>query len=129
MGIESRGFASMSKAKQRKIARLGGRTAHAQGVAHQWTQDEARLAGQKGGFASAESRRRLRQDGRSGVKGLTSPFRVAAADKKTRAEKVLRQGATRMPIATRPQAGPGPFDPRTTRRLSRFPRPAPTRST
>jgi hypothetical protein len=124
MGIESRGFASMSKAKQRKIARLGGRTAHAQGVAHQWTQDEARLAGQKGGFASAESRRRLRQDGRSD-KGLTSTFRVSAADKKARAGRVLRQAATRMPIATRPQAGPGPF----VRRLSRFPRPASTRST
>ena len=124
MGIESRGFASMSKAKQRRIARMGGRTAHAQGVAHQWTQDEARLAGQKGGFASAESRRRLRLE-----KGLTSPFRVTAADKKTRDDRV-RQGATRLPIATRPQTGPGPFDPRPTRgRLSRFPRSASTRST
>jgi hypothetical protein len=97
----------MSKTKQRKIARLGGKTAHAQGVAHQWTQDEARLAGQKGGFASAESRRRLRQDGRSGIKGLTTAFRVAAADKKIR----------------------GPLDPRPARRPARFPRPAATRST
>jgi hypothetical protein len=62
MGTETRGFASMSKGKQRRIASQGGRTAHAQGVAHEWSQEEARIAGQKGGLASAERRKRFRQD-------------------------------------------------------------------
>lgn len=52
MGKEHRGFASMDKARQREIARLGGRAAHAQGSAHEWTVEEARAAGQKGGAAS-----------------------------------------------------------------------------
>ncbi len=47
-----RGFASMSPEKQREIASKGGRAAHVQGTAHEWTSDEARAAGRKGGAAS-----------------------------------------------------------------------------
>ena len=46
-----RGFASMDPKKQREIASLGGRHAHAMGVAHEWTVEEARAAGRKGGAA------------------------------------------------------------------------------
>jgi uncharacterized protein len=45
----NRGFASMSEERKREISSLGGRTAHAQGVAHKWTSEEARAAGRKGG--------------------------------------------------------------------------------
>lgn len=51
MAIEDRGFASMSKEKQREIASKGGRAAHLKGTAHQWTTEEARAAGRKGGMA------------------------------------------------------------------------------
>lgn len=44
-----RGFASMDRKKQREIARKGGRAAHAKGTAHEWTSEEARRAGRKGG--------------------------------------------------------------------------------
>lgn len=44
-----RGFAAMDPEKQRQIARQGGKAAHQQGVAHQWTTEEARAAGRKGG--------------------------------------------------------------------------------
>ena len=44
-----RGFAAMDPKKQREIARKGGRAAHAHGTAHEWTSDEARMAGRKGG--------------------------------------------------------------------------------
>jgi len=47
-----RGFASMDPSKQREIARKGGRAAHTHGTAHEWTSDEARQAGRKGGAAS-----------------------------------------------------------------------------
>ena len=47
-----RGFASMDQEKQREIARRGGRAAHEQGTAHEWTSDEARVAGRKGGSSS-----------------------------------------------------------------------------
>lgn len=46
-----RGFAAMDAEKQREIARKGGRAAHEQGVAHQWSSQEAREAGKKGGQA------------------------------------------------------------------------------
>lgn len=56
---ERRGFASMSPEKQREIARKGGRAAHEKGTAHEWTSDEARTAGRKGGQISRGGRGRL----------------------------------------------------------------------
>jgi uncharacterized protein len=56
---ERRGFASMSAEKQREIASKGGRAAHEKGTAHEWTADEARSAGRKGGQVSRGGRGRL----------------------------------------------------------------------
>ena len=56
---ERRGFASMSAEKQREIASKGGRAAHVQGTAHEWSSEEAREAGRKGG---ASSRQRMTAD-------------------------------------------------------------------
>lgn len=49
----------MDRNKQREIARKGGRTAHARGAAHEWSREEAREAGRKGGLA--RSRRKQTQ--------------------------------------------------------------------
>ncbi len=49
---EDRGFASMDRSKQREIASKGGKAAHQKGTAHEWTSEEAREAGRKGGMAS-----------------------------------------------------------------------------
>jgi hypothetical protein len=54
-----RGFAAMSADKQRQIASKGGRAAHAKGTAHEWSADEARSAGRKGGQVSRGGRGRL----------------------------------------------------------------------
>ena len=54
MAKEDRGFASMDRAKQREIASKG---AHQKGTAHEWTSEEARDAGRKGGIASHQRRR------------------------------------------------------------------------
>ena len=51
--ISRRGFASMDRSRQREIASKGGRAAHARGTAHQWSADEAREAGRRGGLARA----------------------------------------------------------------------------
>ena len=56
---ERRGFASMSPEKQREIASKGGRAAHQKGTAHEWSSDEARDAGRKGGMASRGGRGKL----------------------------------------------------------------------
>ena len=52
MAKQDRGFASMDPEKQRRIASKGGKAAHAKGRAHEWTVEEAREAGRKGGSAS-----------------------------------------------------------------------------
>jgi general stress protein YciG len=49
----------MSPEKQREIASKGGRAAHEKGTAHEWTPDEARAAGRKGGQISRGGRGRL----------------------------------------------------------------------
>ena len=59
MAKEDRGFASMDRNKQREIASKGGRAAHEKGTAHEWTADEARNAGRKGGQVSRGGRGRL----------------------------------------------------------------------
>lgn len=51
----NRGFASMSTDKQHAIASKGGRAAHERGTAHEFTSDEAREAGRKGGKARSRT--------------------------------------------------------------------------
>ena len=41
----------MDRTKQREIASKGGRAAHKNGAAHEWTREEAQAAGRKGGLA------------------------------------------------------------------------------
>jgi hypothetical protein len=55
--ISRRGFASMDPKRQKRIASMGGRAAHAKGTAHEFTSEEARIAGRKGGKASHAGRR------------------------------------------------------------------------
>jgi len=55
-----RGFAAMPSELVRELAQRGGRSAHRSGRAHQFTSDEAREAGKKGGHASALKRKAAR---------------------------------------------------------------------
>jgi general stress protein YciG len=69
---ERRGFASMSPEKQREIASKGGRAAHLKGTAHEWTSEEARLAGRKGGQISRGGRGRLPNESASSFSGAST---------------------------------------------------------
>ena len=46
-----RGFAAIDRARLTEIASKGGKAAHAAGTAHEFTPEEARVAGSKGGKA------------------------------------------------------------------------------
>jgi general stress protein YciG len=72
---EDRGFASMDRAKQREIASKGGKAAHQKGTAHEWTSEEARDAGRKGGIASHQRRRE--QGGQGSERSTGDDFAVA----------------------------------------------------
>jgi general stress protein YciG len=56
----------MDRSKQREIASKGGKAAHQKGTAHEWTSEEAREAGRKGGMASHRRKQQQQQGGESG---------------------------------------------------------------
>ena len=65
-GKSNRGFASMDPQRQREIASEGGRAAHEKGTAHEFTSEEAREAGRKGGMARSANRRNAMNGGNNG---------------------------------------------------------------
>ena len=58
----------MDRVRQKEIASKGGKAAHQKGTAHEWTSEEARDAGRKGGLAS--HRRRREQKGSEGAQEM-----------------------------------------------------------
>jgi general stress protein YciG len=64
MAIEDRGFASMDSGRQLEIASKGGKAAHQKGTAHEWTSEEAREAGRRGGKASRARRNEAEAEAR-----------------------------------------------------------------
>jgi general stress protein YciG len=61
-----RGFAAMDPERQREIASKGGRVAHLRGNAHEFTPEEAREAGRKGGQTVSKDRKHMARIGRLG---------------------------------------------------------------
>jgi general stress protein YciG len=57
-----RGFAAMDRKLVSEIARKGGKAAHSAGTAHEFTSEEARVAGRKGGRATHAKRRKTAED-------------------------------------------------------------------
>ncbi len=62
----NRGFASMDDEKQRKIASDGGKASHESGKGNEFTSQEAREAGRKGGEAVSEDRAHMAEIGKKG---------------------------------------------------------------
>jgi uncharacterized protein len=79
-GTSNRGFASMDRDRQREIASKGGRAAHAKGTAHEWTADEARVAGRKGGETVSRDREHMAAIGREGGGARSAGARTRRRD-------------------------------------------------
>jgi general stress protein YciG len=62
-----RGFAAMDRDRVKEIASKGGKAAHAAGTAHQFSSDEARTAGRKGGMAPHARRGGVRRRASEGA--------------------------------------------------------------
>lgn len=77
-GKSKRGFASMDPARQRDIASKGGKAAHAKGTAHEWSADEARMAGRKGGEVVSRDRAHMEAIGRAGGEARGRARQLAA---------------------------------------------------
>ena len=80
-GKSRRGFASMDPSRQREIASKGGRAAHAKGTAHEWSSDEARVAGRKGGEVVSRDRSHMAAIGREGGEARGANARAARAQR------------------------------------------------
>jgi uncharacterized protein len=61
----------MNAEKQREIASKGGKAAHAKGTAHEFTPDEARQAGRKGGEAVSRDRQHMAEIGKKGGEAVS----------------------------------------------------------
>lgn len=72
-----RGFAGMDEQKQKRIASMGGTAAHERGRAHEFTSEEAKLAGQKGGRAVSQDREHMVTIGRKGGLARGQRYRLA----------------------------------------------------
>ena len=77
-----RGFAAMDRDRVREIASKGGKAAHAAGTAHQFSSDEARVAGRKGGQAPHVRRGGVRRRASSEV----SPSQAALGESRGQGE-------------------------------------------
>jgi uncharacterized protein len=75
-----RGFAAMDEDKQRQIASKGGKAAHEKGTAHEFTSEEARKAGHKGGETVSQNRQHMAEIGREGGKKAHKNERDAEDD-------------------------------------------------
>lgn len=95
-----RGFASMDEDKQREIASKGGQAAHEKGTAHEFTSEEARQAGRKGGETVSKDREHMAEIGREGGKHSHGSGRKKESDEETKdikdsGEEDKTQGGTR----------------------------------
>ena len=109
-GKSRRGFASMDPARQREIASKGGRAAHEKGTAHEWSSDEARSAGRKGGVTVSRDRAHMAAIGREGGESRSAAAREARVGlRNTEREvprQVAREGDQSRPAATSPDRAP-----------------------
>lgn len=67
----------MDPARQKEIASKGGRAAHEKGTAHEWSSDEARNAGRKGGVTVSQDRAHMAAIGREGGESRSAAAREA----------------------------------------------------
>jgi general stress protein YciG len=77
-----RGFAAMDQTRVKEIASKGGKAAHAAGTAHQFSSDEARNAGRKGGMAPHVRRGGVRRRPTE-TANATTPAATPASDERT----------------------------------------------
>ena len=94
-GKSRRGFASMDPSRQREIASKGGRAAHEKGTAHEWSSDEARVAGQKGGIAVSRDRAHMAAIGREGGESRSRASRQSRDGSEMNGDREMTRSVSR----------------------------------
>jgi general stress protein YciG len=92
----------MDPARQREIASKGGRAAHEKGTAHEWSSDEARQAGRKGGVTVSRDRAHMAAIGREGGESRSAAARQArmsrGSDREVPMTVARENGARAVPV-------------------------------
>ena len=96
-----RGFAAMDPELQRQIASKGGRAAHQQGTAHEFTPQEAAEAGRKGGQAVSQDREHMAAIGAEGGRASRSGHRQSSQS----SGQSQQSNGTQSEIKPRPASG------------------------
>jgi hypothetical protein len=91
----------MDPSRQREIASKGGRAAHAKGTAHEWSSDEARVAGRKGGEVVSRDRAHMAAIGREGGEARGANARAARATRQGTGERMSAESGSRSPMMDR----------------------------
>jgi general stress protein YciG len=89
-----RGFAAMDPARQRELARRGGRAAHERGTAHEFSPEEARRAGQRGGAVVCRDRQHMATIGSRGGRNRGNGTAAHAANQAATGAGGQSSGAT-----------------------------------
>lgn len=105
-GKSRRGFASMDPARQKEIASKGGRAAHEKGTAHEWSSDEARNAGRKGGVTVSRDRAHMAAIGREGGESRSAAARHNRQLRNSEREMALPVAREGMSDVARPTKAP-----------------------
>lgn len=79
----------MDAKRQKEIASKGGRAAHEKGTAHEWSADEARAAGRKGGVAVSRDRAHMSAIGREGGESRSAAIRQSKRGEKSEREVLM----------------------------------------
>lgn len=87
----NRGFAGMDPAKQREISSKGGKAAHEKGTAHQFSSEEAKEAGRRGGETVSQDREHMAKIGRAGGRAKRQ---ITGSRKDSRLEEANRKAAS-----------------------------------
>ena len=64
----------MDEERRREVARMGGRAAHQKGTAHEFSSEEAREAGRKGGRTVSQNREHMSLIGREGGESRAASY-------------------------------------------------------
>lgn len=109
-GKSRRGFASMDPARQKEIASKGGRAAHEKGTAHEWSSDEARHAGRKGGVTVSRDRAHMAAIGREGGESRSAAARQTRQPATAEREMMLTVAREGVSGPSTPLNGNSPSD-------------------
>lgn len=84
---KTRGFSAMPADRQREFAKQGGKASHEKGTGHEFTIEEARAAGKKGGLSASRDREHMSAIGKLGGQKRAEVMKQRALERREQIEQ------------------------------------------